>query len=152
MVMGIQANDNNRAETVFLLFLNAINTHHTPSRAYGDHGVENLEVAHYIEEHYGTERGPYIWGRQVLQFIFFFSFLVADSSNRSVHHVQTECLWQDATQGFGLRWYNFFHNLEMVGGLDPDINAHIWLLHFLCLSSIDRDAMEWAESWNHHTM
>lgn len=63
LVTAIQANDNNRADTVLALFLSAIEEHHIPSRVRGDHGVENLGVAHYMEENFGVERGSYIWGR-----------------------------------------------------------------------------------------
>jgi hypothetical protein len=62
-VTAIQASNNNRAQTVFQLFLNAIEVHGTPSRVRGDHGVENVDVAAYMQEHYGAERGSYIWGR-----------------------------------------------------------------------------------------
>lgn len=63
LVTAIQANDNNRANTVLSLFLDGIETHATPSRVRGDHGVENLGVARYMEENFGSERGSYIWGR-----------------------------------------------------------------------------------------
>lgn len=63
LVTGIQANDNNRASTVFDLFHSAIQAHGIPSRVRGDHGVENLEVAAFMEHNFGAERGSYIWGR-----------------------------------------------------------------------------------------
>ena len=63
MVTAIQANDNNRADTVFNLFQEAIQIHGTPSRVRGDHGVENVDVARYMEENYGAEQGSYIWGK-----------------------------------------------------------------------------------------
>ncbi|KAF9040348.1 hypothetical protein BDP27DRAFT_1244607 [Rhodocollybia butyracea] len=88
-----------------------------------------------MEEHYGVERGSYIWGRQV-----------------HVHNVRIERLWRDVTQGFGIKWYNFFYDLEACAGLCPDFDSHIWLLHYLFLSSINQDAMEWAETWNHHKL
>ena len=34
----------------------------------------------------------------------------------------------------------------------PDVEAHVWLLHHLFLPSINEDALEWADSWNQHTM
>ncbi|KAK7018052.1 hypothetical protein VNI00_018425 [Paramarasmius palmivorus] len=133
MVTGIQASNNNRAETVLQLFLDAINTHQTPSRVRGDHGVENLDVARYMEENYGVERGSYIWGR-------------------SVHNIRIERLWRDVTQGFGTKWYNFFFELEAQHGLSPDVDEHIWLLHHLFLPSVDQDALEWAGAWNSHKL
>ena len=63
LVVGIQANNNNRAATVLALFLNCISVHGTPSRVRGDHGTENVEVAKWMEENRGSGRGSYIWGR-----------------------------------------------------------------------------------------
>jgi hypothetical protein len=45
------------------LFHSARQVHGTPSRVRGDHGVENLDVAAFMESNYGIERGSYIWGR-----------------------------------------------------------------------------------------
>jgi len=45
------------------LFLSRVISHGIPRRVRGDHGTENLEVAAWMEEHFGVERGSYIWGR-----------------------------------------------------------------------------------------
>ena len=63
LVTGIQASDNNRAQTVLNLFNDARSIHGTPSRVRGDHGTENLMVASFMEENFGAARGSYIWGR-----------------------------------------------------------------------------------------
>ena len=60
-VVGIQVNPNNRAVTVLDLFLRAIAEHGTPHHVRGDHGVENVAVANYMEGSRGP--GSYIWGR-----------------------------------------------------------------------------------------
>jgi len=52
---------NNRASTVLSLFLSAIEGHGIPSRVRGDHGTENLGVAHWMEDYQGLGRGSYIW-------------------------------------------------------------------------------------------
>lgn len=62
-VTGIRAHNNNRAETVFQLFLELVTEHGLPSRLRGDHGGENVLVARYMEETRGADRGSYIWGR-----------------------------------------------------------------------------------------
>jgi hypothetical protein len=72
--------------------------------------------------------------------------------SRSVHNVRIERLWCDVTAGFGAKWKQFFQDLELHDGLMPDVEAHVWLLHHLFLPSINEDALEWAESWNQHTM
>ena len=40
----------------------------------------------------------------------------------------------------------------MHDGLNPDLDAHIWLLHHLFLPEINADALDWANAWNSHTM
>ena len=63
LIVGLRAHDNNRADTVLQLFLEAVHRYRIPSRVRGDHGVENLRVAEFMEEHNGVGRGSYIWGR-----------------------------------------------------------------------------------------
>lgn len=62
-ITGIRASNNNRAQTVLDLFMEIIEIHGLPSRVRGDHGTENLGVAHYMEETRGLGRGSYIWGQ-----------------------------------------------------------------------------------------
>lgn len=62
-VLGIRVHDNNRGASVLQLLLDIIATHGCPSRMRGDHGVENIEVAIYLEEVNGSGRGSFIWGR-----------------------------------------------------------------------------------------
>jgi hypothetical protein len=73
-------------------------------------------------------------------------------SGRSVHNTRSERLWFDVTHGFGLKWKNFFIELEVHHGLNPRLAAHIWLLHHLFLASVDQDAQQWAATWNFHQM
>lgn len=150
LVTGIHATDNNRAETVFNLFQDACNEHGIPCRVRGDHGTENLLVAEFMESNYGVQRGSYIWGRFVLDYSLPLNQLNLARTCRSVHNIRIERLWRDVTRGFGLKWKNFFVDLEQSLGLHPEWDAHIWLLHFLFLGSVQEDAMEWAEVWNNH--
>jgi hypothetical protein len=62
-VVGLRAHNNNRAATVLHFFQDIISVHGCPSRVRGDHGVENVRVADYMEERMGPNRGSYIWGR-----------------------------------------------------------------------------------------
>lgn len=71
LVVGIRANNNNRADTVLGLFLDAASVHGIPSRVRGDHGTENVRVAEWMEENQGTGRGSYIWGRLISPFSAF---------------------------------------------------------------------------------
>lgn len=62
-VLGIRVHNNNRGASVLQLFMDAIALYGRPSRVRGDHGVENIEVAIYMEEVNGSGRGSFIWGR-----------------------------------------------------------------------------------------
>ncbi|KAJ7724791.1 hypothetical protein B0H16DRAFT_1333285 [Mycena metata] len=86
-----------------------------------------------METHRGPGRGSYIWGR-------------------SVYNTRIERLWYDVTHGFGQKWKNFFHNLELNHGLNPRRTGDIWLLHHLFLQAINEDALEWAQAWNSHKL
>lgn len=63
MITGLRASNNNSADTVLHLFLDASNAYGVPSRLRGDHGTENILVAAFMEERRGARRGSYIWGR-----------------------------------------------------------------------------------------
>ncbi|KAJ7604059.1 hypothetical protein FB45DRAFT_983870 [Roridomyces roridus] len=86
-----------------------------------------------MEDARGVARGSYIWGR-------------------SVHNTRIEHLWYDVTHGFGQKWKKFFIDLEVHEGLNPQVPAHIWLLHHLFLHHINADAQEWADAWNSHVL
>ncbi|KZS91325.1 hypothetical protein SISNIDRAFT_394209, partial [Sistotremastrum niveocremeum HHB9708] len=81
----------------------------------------------------GPNRGSYIWGR-------------------SVHNTRIERLWYDITKNWGSKWKHFFKNLEVYDGLVAENPAHIWLLHYLFLDAINRDAQSWLDSWNAHKL
>ena len=59
----MRASSNNRAATVLEVLISGVEKHDLPSRVRGDHGVENLHVAVYMEFYRGEGRGSYIWGR-----------------------------------------------------------------------------------------
>lgn len=48
------------------LFLDAARQYGVPEKVRGDHGVENLQVAAWMESNVGRDGGrTYIWGRYV---------------------------------------------------------------------------------------
>ncbi|KAG8916566.1 hypothetical protein FRC02_003747 [Tulasnella sp. 418] len=131
LITGLRASNNNRADTVLDLFLQATRDYCIPSRVRGDHGVENLRVAAFMELNKGVRRGSYIWGR-------------------SIHNIRIERLWVDVTAQFGHKWREFFMDLEIHHDLDVQNTNHKWLLHYLFLTDINKDASFFAEAWNHH--
>lgn len=72
--------------------------------------------------------------------------------SRSVHNTRIERLWFDVTRSYGQKWKNFFIDLETHCGLNPQLPAHIWLLHHLFLCAIDQDAQDFVHTWNNHVM
>lgn len=56
----------------------------------------------------------------------------------------------DFTRGVGKKWKLFFEDLEFTAGLDADSDVHIWLLHHLFLTELNKEILEWAEAWNNH--
>ncbi|KDQ11295.1 hypothetical protein BOTBODRAFT_114525 [Botryobasidium botryosum FD-172 SS1] len=74
------------------------------------------------------------------------------NSHRSVHNTRVERMWVEVTHTFGESWKDFFFELEDLYGLRPDIDKHLWLLHFLFLDLINQHAQQFQEAWNHHVM
>ncbi|KAJ7789361.1 hypothetical protein B0H14DRAFT_3094932 [Mycena olivaceomarginata] len=68
----------------------------------------------------------------------------------SVHNVRIERLWVDVTAQVGATWAEHFTALEIRYGLDINNVAHIWLLHFLFLGTINTQLAFFAEAWNQH--
>ena len=63
LITGLRASKNNLSQTVMDVFWAAAKVYGVPSWMRGDHGVENLILAAFMEEVCGTQRGSYIWGR-----------------------------------------------------------------------------------------
>ncbi|KAJ7728130.1 hypothetical protein B0H14DRAFT_2410102, partial [Mycena olivaceomarginata] len=70
--------------------------------------------------------------------------------NLFVHNVRIERLWVDVTAQVGATWAEHFTALEIRYGLDINNVAHIWLLHFLFLGTINTQLAFFAEAWNQH--
>ena len=62
MVVYTKCSPNNRASTVYELFLSAIQQFGMPSRVRSDQGRENILVAQHMLEHRGDGRGSIITG------------------------------------------------------------------------------------------
>jgi hypothetical protein len=61
-ITGLKAGDNNRASSVFELYMDAIENFGCPSRCRGDRGGENVSVALYMIMARGPGRASYMWG------------------------------------------------------------------------------------------
>ena len=63
LITSLHASNNNWGETVLDVFLAAAEVYGAPSHIRGDHGIENILLAAWIELHCGRQWGSYIWGR-----------------------------------------------------------------------------------------
>ena len=102
-VTGIQAGNNNCAETVYKLFLDLVDVHGLPSYIHGDHGIENLLVTAHIEAVKGWHEDLTFGVSKITLFFFLLLHVDLMCCNRSVHNFQIEHLWCDVTTGFGFK-------------------------------------------------
>ena len=64
LVTTMRASNNNCADTVLDVFVDGVHSYGLPSCVQGDHGVENLQVAAFMENFRGLGCGSYIFGWQ----------------------------------------------------------------------------------------
>lgn len=127
--------NNNRADTVLSLFVQAVHAFGLPSRVRCDRGGENSEVGFFMLSHplRGIGRGSII-------------------SGRSVHNQRIERFWRDLFTGCTTLFYHLFYHLEDTGMLNTDDIVHLWCLHFIYLPYINSALATFIDGWNHHPM
>ncbi|CAB4433207.1 unnamed protein product [Rhizophagus irregularis] len=131
VVTGIKCNTNNRAVSVLDLFNEAITEWGIPHRCRGDHGGENVQVAEWMINYRGINRGSYIFGK-------------------SIHNQRIERLWRDVYRLILRIYYDIFNFLEREYGLDPNNDIHLWCLHYVYEPIINRALMIFKNQWNEH--
>ena len=127
----LQASDNNRANTVLNLFLEATNDHGWPSRVRSDKGGENVDVARAMLTVRGTGRGSHIAGS-------------------SVHNQRIERLWNDTFRCVCHSFYSLFYEMEEIGVLSPNNELQLFALHYIFLPRLNKQLKEFQSSWNNH--
>ncbi|CAD6928865.1 unnamed protein product, partial [Tilletia caries] len=130
-VTFMQANSNNRAETVTTCFLAGVQRWGWPSRVRADHGGENLGVMQVMEQARGQGRGSFIQGP-------------------STRNQRIERMWVDVQRWNTAKYKAMFETLEDDGILDVASPIHLWVLHVVFLPQLNRALQHFADVWNRH--
>ncbi|ROI15247.1 hypothetical protein DPX16_1400 [Anabarilius grahami] len=96
LVVFLKASSNNRSDTVFHSFVEAIGQYGLPSRVRCDNGGENNAVCLFMNVFRGFTRGSALRGR-------------------STHNQRIERLWRDVWRGISNTYYALFMLLESEG-------------------------------------
>ena len=132
-IVYLHASSNNRAETVFHVFYEAVRECGWPSRVRSDKGEENVDVARAMLLVRGIRRKCHITGS-------------------SVHNQRIERLWRDTFRCVGQLYYALFYDMEDCGLLDGDCEKDMFALHHVFLPRINNQLRQFVSAWNNHPL
>ena len=131
LVVYLHCANNNYAATVKSQFVAGVQKYGLPSLVRCDHGLENVEVAHFMLEHKGTNRDSVLTGK-------------------SVHNVRVERLHRDVYAGVLSHYVKLFTDMEDEGVLDLVDEIHIFALHFVFIPRVQQALDEFVSQWSSH--
>ena len=126
VIVYMECSNNNRAQTVYSLFLRAVRQFWLPSRVRCDQGGENYSTALHMLRHRGVGRRSVIVGS-------------------SVHN-----LWRDLHRCVTQLFYRLFYYLEGENLLDPLNEVNLFALHYMYMPQINSAIEHFKQGWNHH--
>ena len=127
----MRASNNNSADTVLDVFVEAIQEYGVPSRVRGDRGGENRDVSILMILLCGINHASFMW-------------------SSSVFNTRIERLWVEVGKRFARAWRAFFMCLEHLHILNRKDKKQRWLLHYLFLDAINEDCDKFHQEWNAH--
>ena len=131
MMTFLQCSTNNKAQTVFNLFNEAISKYGRPRRVRTDQGTENVTVARWVLNHFGVYNKPVLTGL-------------------SVHNQHIERLWRDVHDYVVSIFSDLFYFLEGNYLLDPQDEEHLFAPHYIYPPRINQSITRFSQQWNFH--
>ena len=129
-IVYLKCATNNLASTALDYFIDETKDFGLPLRVRGDHGVENVDVARFMVENRGDNRGNFIAGC-------------------SVHNVTIERLRREMNRVV-ITYYNDILNLEVSRFLDSNSELDLFALQLIYLPRINASLNQFTEQWNFH--
>ena len=113
--------------------MNGVEKFELPSQVRSDHGLENIEVAKYMIDNRGTNRGSII-------------------TRSSVRNQRVERLHRDVYCGVLGQFTKIFDHLEALQVLDPLDEVYMYALLYVFLPRLRQSLKEFTEQLNHHPL
>ena len=130
-IIWLICSDNNRADTTYGYFLNAIQEFQCPFQVRGDKGVENKMIAKHMIAIRGENMKGFLGGK-------------------STHNTRIERFWREYNKNVMIKFYDEFIELEQLGFLDRTNNNDLWVLHKVYLPVINQKLLEMKTYYNDH--